>query len=109
MSSTATAFAASRRACDASTESRASDDEEAIREALDDLDGRLQELRRFEESRQLAGLPSAYEVDLSAQQAATDRLLDLARRRPFGLIAGSDTAPEQPAGDVRLPEVAFQP
>src|SRR5438128_9978987 len=88
---------------------RASDDEEAIREALDDLDGRLQELRRFEESRQLAGLPSAYEVDLPAQQAATDRLLDLARRRPFGLIAGSDRAPEQPAGDVRLPEVAFQP
>lgn len=85
------------------------DDEEAIREALDDLDGRLRELRRFEESRQVAGLPTGHEVDLSTREAAIERLLELSGRRPSGLIAGSDTAPEHPAGGIRLSEIAIQP
>ncbi|MHB8613330.1 MAG: ATP-grasp domain-containing protein [Candidatus Dormibacteraceae bacterium] len=82
-------------------------DEEGIRAALDDLDGRLAELHRLEEERQRAGLAIGYELELDQRQAAIDQLLELARRRPPGLVAGSDVAPAQPTGDVRLPAIAF--
>ena len=83
-------------------------DEEGIRAALDDLDGRLDELHRLEEERQHAGFATGYELELDQRQAAVDQLLELARRRPPGLLAGSDLAPAQPTGDVRLPAIAFQ-
>src|SRR5207247_9816157 len=67
----------------------ASEDAETIRTALDDLDGRIEELRSLEETRNAAGLSVANQVDLSHRQAAVDRLLELSRRRPAGLIAGS--------------------
>src|SRR5487761_1303456 len=82
-------------------------DEESIRAALDDLDDRLGELRRAEESRREAGLAADYPLDLEQRQAAIDQLLELARRRAPGLAAGDDSSP-QPTGDVRLPAVAFQ-
>ncbi len=88
---------------------RAADDEDAIRATLDDFEGRLQDLRRAEEVRRAAGLSAGYELDLSSQAGAVDRLLELARRRPPGLIAGTDSAREQPAGNARVPEVAFRP
>lgn len=88
---------------------RATDDENAIREAVDNLDARLAELRRFEESRRALGLSTGYEIDLWSRQAAIDRLLELAASRPAGLIAGSETAPEQPTGSIRLGDVSFEP
>ncbi len=84
-------------------------DEAGIRAALDDLDGRLAELRRLEDERQRAGLAIGYELELDQRQAAIDQLLELARRRPPGLVAGSNQAPTQPTGEVRLPPIAFQP
>src|SRR5437762_3544793 len=84
-------------------------DEAGIRAALDDLDGRLAELRRLEDERQRAGLAMGYELELDQRQAAVDQLLELARRRPPGLVAGSNQAPTQPTGEVRLPPIAFQP
>ena len=66
---------------------RNSNDEEAIREALDDLDACLQELRRFEGARQTAGRSIGNGIDLSTREAAVDHLLQLSRRRPIGLIA----------------------
>ena len=86
---------------------RSRGDEEGIRAALDDLDGRLAELHRLEEERQRAGLAIGYELELDQRQAAIDQLLELARQRPPGLVAGSDLAPAQPTGDVRLPPIAF--
>src|SRR4029077_9770240 len=77
--------------------------------ALDDLDGRIAELRRLENERQGAGLAIGYELELDQRQAAIDQLLELARRRPPGLVAGSNLAPTQPSGEMRLPPVAFQP
>ena len=86
-----------------------SDDEEAIRTEFEDFDARLQELRSLEQTRQVAGLSIAEPVDLSARQAAIDRLLELSRRRPPGLIAGADSPPRQPTGNIRLRQVAFRP
>ena len=86
---------------------RARGDEEGIRAAIDDLDGRLTELRRLEEERQRSGLAIGYELELDQRQTAIDQLLELARRRPPGLVAGSDVAPAQPTGDVRLAAIAF--
>jgi len=83
-------------------------DEESIRAALEDLDGRLGELRRIEDVRQFAGLATGYQLELDQRQAAIDQLLEIARRRPPGLVAGSDIPPNQPAGDVQLPTVAFR-
>ena len=87
---------------------RTSDDEDAIRGALDDLERRLQELQRLEQIRQVAGL-GLHEVDLSSRTAAVDHLLQLSRRRPPGLIAGSENTQSPPAGSTRLREVAFHP
>jgi len=84
-------------------------DEEGIRTALDDLDARLEELRRLEADRQQAGLAVGYEIDLHQRQAAIDQLLEMARRRAPGLVAGAGVPPAQPAGDMRVPTVAFQP
>ena len=83
-------------------------DEESIRAALEDLDGRLAELRRIESVRQVAGLATGYQLEPDQRQAAIDQLLEIARRRPPGLVAGSDIPPNQPAGDVQLPTVAFR-
>ncbi|MGI0128667.1 MAG: hypothetical protein ACREEC_00685, partial [Thermoplasmata archaeon] len=83
--------------------------EEAIRTALDDLDARLDELRTTEAARTAARLATGYELDLGPRQAAIDHLLEQARRRPMGLVAGSEIPPEQPTGTVRLPEIAFRP
>ncbi|HXM70094.1 MAG TPA: hypothetical protein VN970_03105, partial [Thermoanaerobaculia bacterium] len=63
-------------------------DEEGIRAAIDDLDGRLAELRRLEEERQRSRLAIGYELELDQRQTAIDQLLELARRRPPGLVAG---------------------
>src|SRR5436305_13732710 len=83
-------------------------DEAGIRAALDDLDGRLAELRRLEDERQRAGLAIGYELELDQRQEAIDQLLELARRRPPGLVAASNQAPTQPTGEVQLPPSAFR-
>ena len=83
-------------------------DEESIRAALDDLDDRLGELRRLVESRREAGLATDYPLDLEQRKAAIDQLLELARRRTPGLVAGGDDSSSQLTGEVRLPAVAFQ-
>ena len=82
-------------------------DEDSIRAALHDLDERLRELRNLEDARRLAGLAADYPIELAERQAAIDQLLELARRRPPGLVAGHGEPP-QPSGDVRLPAIAFQ-
>ncbi len=87
---------------------RARGDEESIRAALDDLDERLAELRRLEESRRQVGLASDYPLELDQRQAAIDQLLEMARGRASGLVAGSDAPPPQPTGEVRLPAIPFQ-
>ncbi len=84
-------------------------DETAISEAVGDLQARLEELHGFETIRRQAGLFADHEVDLSAQERAKARLLDLAARRQRGLIAGSDQVPEQPDGSVRIRDLAFSP
>ena len=83
-------------------------DEEGIRTALAELESRLAELRQLEEERRGAGLAIGYEVNLAERQAAIDQLLELARRRPPGLVAGSGPALAQPLGDVRLPSIALE-
>ncbi len=88
---------------------RGSEDEDSIRNALEDLDHRIEELRRFEAERSAIGLSTGYEVDLSSRTAAVDRLLELAHRRPPGLIAGTDAAPPQPTGSIRVSDYAFAP
>ena len=87
---------------------RSRGDEEGLRTALADLDSRLAELRQLEEERQRAGLAIGYELSLDERQAAIDQLLELARRRPPGLVAGADASPTWPTGEVRLPPVAFE-
>jgi hypothetical protein len=87
----------------------AGSDEAAIHDAMDDLRARLEELRAFETIRRRAGLFADYEVDLGAEERAKARLLNLAAQRPRGLIAGSDQVPEQPAGSVRIRDLAFSP
>ncbi len=84
-------------------------DEEAIHQALDDFRARLEELRGFEAIRRQGGLFADYEVDLSAEDRATARLLSLAGQRPRGLIAGSEQVTDQPAGRVRIRDLAFSP
>lgn len=86
-----------------------SEDEETIRAALNDLDDRIEELHRLEELRRAAGLSVAEQVDVSHRQAAVDRLLELSRRRPAGLIAGSDSERPRETGTVRLNQVRFAP
>jgi hypothetical protein len=88
---------------------RASEDEEQIRAALDDFDARLAEVRHLDEIRQAAGQPAGYEVDLAPRTAAVDRLLEIARRRPPGLIAGANTPPDRLSGNERIREGAFRP
>jgi hypothetical protein len=87
----------------------AGSDETAISEALGDLQARLEELHGFEAIRRQAGLFADHVVDLSAQERARARLLNLAAQRPRGLIAGSDQVPEQPDGRVRIRDLAFSP
>src|SRR5216683_4353561 len=67
------------------------------------------ELHAFERIRRQAGLFADHEVDLSAQERAKARLLNLAAQRPRGLIAGSDQVAEQPDGSVRIHDLAFSP
>src|SRR5438105_559132 len=87
----------------------AGSDEVAIREALDDLQARLEEEHAFGTIRTQAGLFADYEVDLTTEKHAKARLVSLAAQRPRGLIAGSDQVPEQPAGSVRIRDLAFSP
>jgi hypothetical protein len=87
---------------------RSRGDEEGIRAALADLDSRLAELRECEEERQSAGLAIGYELNLGERQAAIDQLLELARRRPPGLVAGAGPALMQRAGEVQLPSIPFE-
>ena len=84
-------------------------DEEAIREALEDLRARLEELRSFEAIRRQMGLFANQELDLSAEQRANERLLALANQRPRGLIGGSGQVGEQPVGSVRIRDLPFSP
>jgi hypothetical protein len=83
--------------------------EEGMRDALADLDRRLAELHQLEEARSATGLAAGYETDLSPREDAAATLVSLAHERPRGLVAGSDGAPSQPPGSVRVPEVAFAP
>ncbi len=85
------------------------EDETTLRQTLDDFRSRLEELRHFESLRREAGLPGRWEVDHSAEERALARLSALAARRPRGLIAGSDDAPDQPTGGVRVRPLAFAP
>jgi len=55
-----------------------------------------------------ASLPTDYPLELEQRQAAIDQLLELARRRPPGLVAGSDAPPAQPVGDLQLTSIPFQ-
>ncbi len=87
----------------------AGSDETAISEALGDLQARLEELHGFEAIRTQAGLFADHEVDLSAQERAKARLLNLAAQRPRGLIAGSDQVLDRPTGSVRIHDLAFSP
>jgi hypothetical protein len=87
----------------------AGSDETAISEALGDLQARLEELHGFETIRRQAGLFANHMVDLSAQERAKARLLNLAAQRPRGLIAGSDQLPDRPVGSVRIRGLAFSP
>src|SRR5207302_10502155 len=87
----------------------AGSDEQALQEALDYLRARLGELRGFEAVRRDAGLWADHEVDLSAEERATARLLSLAAQRPHGLIAGSDHMSERVGGSVRIRDLAFSP
>ena len=89
-----------RRAVDAS-------DEQAIRRGLADFDRRLAELRRLEAVREQAGLATVSDLDLTAREDAEGALVSLAHLRRRGLVAGSEESPPQPAGGVRLREVAF--
>ncbi len=91
-----------RRAVDAS-------DEQAIRRGLADFDRRLSELRRLEVVRDQAGLATISDLDLTAREEAVGALVPLAHRRRRGLVAGSEEPPQQPAGGVLLPELAFAP
>jgi hypothetical protein len=84
-------------------------DEQALQEALDDFHARLQELRVFEAVRRQAGLWAEHEVDLSAEERATARLLSLAAHRPHGLIGGSEQVHDEPARSVRIRGLAFSP
>jgi hypothetical protein len=87
---------------------RARGDEESLRAALQDLDGRLSELRRSEDARRRAGLPIDYPLELDERQAAIDHLLELARGRLPGLVAGAEIPPPQLGGEVRLSSIAFR-
>jgi hypothetical protein len=89
--------------------SSATDDEAAISENLADFRGRLDEVRRFEAARRSAALPAGYDIDTSAEERALNRLLEMASRRPRGLIAGGDGAGAQVSGNVRLREEPFAP
>ena len=82
-------------------------DEEAIRRCLADFDRRLAELRRLEAVREQAGLATVSDLDLTAREDAEGALVSLAHLRRRGLVAGSEESPPQPAGGVRLREVAF--
>jgi ribosomal protein S6--L-glutamate ligase len=86
-----------------------SGDDEVIRHALDDFRSRLEELRAFEALRRQAGLPTGYAVDRTAEERAITSLLTLAARRPHGLIAGTDEAPDQAAGSLRVRDIPFAP
>jgi len=88
---------------------RGSENEGEIRAALEDLDHRIEELRRFEQERSATGLSTGFEVDLSSRTVAVDRLLELAHRRVPGLIAGSAAAPPQPTGNLRVSVTPFAP
>ena len=87
---------------------RSRGDEEGLRTALADLESRLAELRQLEVERQRAGSAIGYELNLDERQAAIDQLLELARRRPPGLVAGGGPAPTQPPGEVRLASIPFE-
>jgi len=89
--------------------SRVADDEAAITDNLADFQGRLEELRRFEAIRRSAGLWAGYEIDTGAEERALTRLVELASRRPRGLIAGADEVWVQPTGSVRLRDEPFAP
>ena len=89
--------------------------EELYRYRLRRVQSRLRQLERARARGDEAGLRAAlddlaigYELELDQRQAAIDHLLELARRRPPGLVAGSDVQTPQPTGDVRLPAIAFQ-
>ncbi len=86
-----------------------SEDEESIRQTLDDFWSRLAELRAFEARRRQAGLPAGYALDRTAEERAITRLLTLAARRPHGLIAGTDEVSDQATGSLRVRDVPFAP
>ncbi len=83
--------------------------EEELREALDRYHRRLQALRDFEEVRSRAGLSAGHDVDPGVERRASDRLLELAERRPRGLIAGTGEAPAAEGGAIRLVPAEFAP
>lgn len=83
--------------------------EEELRAGLEDYWTRLQEVQRLEERLGAGDRSASSELDRGPEERALDRLVDLARQRERGLIAGSIDGPAQPAGEVRPAEVAFEP
>jgi hypothetical protein len=87
----------------------AGEDEGELRGAIADYSRRLRELRSFELSRQQAGLAARYSVDPQREQRARERLVELAGRRPRGLIAGNGESVRSDAVVVRLSAASFTP
>jgi hypothetical protein len=87
----------------------AGEDEGELRGAIADYSCRLRELRRFELSRQQAGLATGYPGDPEIEQSARERLVELAARRPRGLIAGDGESVQAGAATVRVADAPFAP
>ncbi len=83
--------------------------EEELRDAIAEQERRLAELRGLEELRRQAGLPAGYESDQELEVWARERLVELARLRPGGLVAGQGQAPQMDERQVRLPQPEFRP
>jgi len=87
----------------------AGEDEGELRGAIADYSSRLRELNRFEVSRQQTGLAAGYPVDPDVVGRARERLVELATRRPRGLIAGESESVQADAATFRVPEAPFTP
>jgi hypothetical protein len=83
--------------------------EEELRDALDRYDGRLAALRAFEEVRRANGLSTGHAVDPAIELRGSERLLELGRQRPHGLIAGAGEPPRAERGGLRVPVIALTP
>ena len=80
------------------------------RRSRDELVARLREVRSLEETRRQHGLSAGYIAEPEAERRAIERLVQLAGRRPRGLIARAEQAPETGGSmTVRLTAAPFAP